>query len=141
MAMDGCGRRIIGSAILGAGGLIVAAALAFAAHAAGAFDGTYTGQAALVSGNNSSTCHTFSTSATVTNDHLTYVHGGNRAVINADVAPDGSFSGSAMINAGRARGAGAPVAEILKGKVTGGTLEADVGNPACSYHLLLKKAS
>ncbi len=133
MAMDDCGRRAVRGVILGAAGLIVAAALAFAVHAAGAIDGTYVGQAALMSGNNGSICKSFSASMSVANDHLTYVHGGGYAVINADVGPDGSFSGSAPLK-------GTRFVEMLKGKVTGGTIDADVGNPSCSFHLLLKKA-
>jgi hypothetical protein len=138
MAMDDCGRRAVRAGRLCAGGLIVAGALGFAALAAalaaGAFDGTYVGQAALMSGNNGSICKTFSASMTVTNDHLSYVHGGGYAVFNTDVGADGSFSGSAPLK-------GTRFVEMLKGKVTGGTIDADVGNPNCSFHLLLKKSS
>jgi hypothetical protein len=133
MAMDDCARCAVRAGRLGAGGLIVAGALGFAALAAGAFDGTYVGQAALMSGNNGSICKTFSASMTVTNDHLSYVHGGGYAVFNADVGADGSFSGSAPLK-------GTRFVEMLKGKVTGGTIDADVGNPNCSFHLLLKKS-
>jgi hypothetical protein len=134
MAMDDCGRRGVRGVMFGAGGLIVAAALAFAVHAAGAFDGTYVGQAALMSGNNSSICKRFSASMTVLTDHLTHVHGRGYAVINTDVGSDGSFSGSAPLN-------GTRFTEMLKGEVTGSTIDADVGSPNCSFQLLLKKSS
>jgi hypothetical protein len=111
----------------------VAAALAFAVHAAGAIDGTYVGQAALMSGNNGSICKSFSASMTVATDHLTDVHGGGYTVINTDVGADGSFSGSAPLK-------GTRFTEMLKRKVTGGTIDADVGSPNCSFHLLLKKS-
>jgi hypothetical protein len=127
-------------AILFGGVLLGAAAIACEVSAAGAFDGTYVGQAALMSGNNGSICKTFNASMTVANDRLSYVHGGGYAVINTDVAADGSFSGSAPLNANRGKG-GVSMVETLKGKVTGSTLEADASNPGCSFHLVLKKAS
>jgi len=61
--------------MVGAGALTAAGALALAAEAAGPFDGTYTGQADLIRGNNGSMCKTFATSISVTDGHLTYVHG------------------------------------------------------------------
>jgi hypothetical protein len=116
--------------------LVSATALTCTAHAAGAFDGTYTGQAALMSGDNRSTCKTFATSITVTNDHLTYVHGGGYAIINTDVAADGSFSGSGLL-----KGSKPPSAEVLKGQVTGSAIDASASGSFCSYHLTLRKAS
>jgi hypothetical protein len=140
MAANDCGWSVVRPVPLGCGILIVAAALACAGYAAGAFDGTYTGQAAMVSGNNGATCRSFATSITVTENHLTYVHGGNYAVIKTDVAPDGSFSGSGPLNTNRGKG-GVPLVETLNGKVTGGTIEADAANPGCAFHLSLRKAS
>jgi hypothetical protein len=138
MKMDHCGRRSVRSALFGSGALIAAATLAYAAQAAGPFDGTYTGQAALVSGNNGSICKTFATSITVTDGHLTYVHGGGYAVIHTDVAADGSFNGSGPIASSRGRGA--PVLETLQGKVSGSAIDADAASPNCSFHLSLRKA-
>ncbi len=105
------------------------------AGAAGRFDGTYTGTATLQPGNNVGNCRTFTTSITVTNDRLTYVHGANVAVVNADVAADGSFNGSGQYMVGRT-----PAAQTLTGKITGGKLEGDTSSPYCKYHLFLNKA-
>ncbi len=71
MQVNHMGRRSVRSALAVGGALIAAAALAGAARAAGPFDGTYTGPAVLLSGNNGTVCKTFSTSMTVTDGHLT----------------------------------------------------------------------
>jgi len=120
--------------MVGAGALIAAGALALGAQAAGPFDGTYTGEAAMTRGNNGSICKTYAASISVTDGHLTFVAGGGYAVINTDVAADGSFSGSGLLKG--VKGA----METLNGKVSGRAIEAEVGNPYCGFHLSLRKA-
>ena len=133
------GCRTVWSALVGAGALIAVAGLAIAAQAAGPFDGTYTGPATLTSGNNSAVCKTFRASITVTDGHLTYNHG-QYAVINADVAADGSFSGSGAINAVTGRGGHGPSQVTLQGKVAGSAIDAQASSENCAYHLTLRKA-
>jgi len=135
MTRINCGWRSVWLAVAGGGALM---ALAGAAWAAGPFDGTYTGEAALVRGNNGSICRTFHASITVTDGHLTYVHGGGYAVIKTDVAADGSFTGTGAIAAARATGA--PAVETLQGKIAGAAIDADASGPACAFHLTLRKA-
>ncbi len=62
------------------------------------------------------------------------MHGSGYAVIHADVAADGSFSGS-----GELRGYKMPATETMAGKASGSEIEADVGGPYCKYHLTLQK--
>jgi hypothetical protein len=139
MTLGYFGHRTVWSAVVGAGALIAVAGLNYAAQAAGPFDGTYRGPATLVSGNNSAVCKTFATSITVTDSHLTYNHGAY-AVINTDVAADGSFSGSAAINAVGGRGTHAPAQVTLQGKVAGSAIDAQVSSENCAFHLTLRKA-
>jgi hypothetical protein len=103
--------------------------------AAGRYDGTYVGQATLLPGGNVGACRSFSTSISVTNDKLTYVHGANVAVVTTDIAADGSFNGSGLYTPVRT-----PVALQLTGKVTGNRIEADSSSPYCKYHLFLTKS-
>lgn len=140
MMLGHFGRRTVWSGVVGAGALIAVAGLAFAAQAAGPFDGTYTGQAALVSGNNGGVCKTFNTSISVTDGHLTYVHGGY-AVIHTNVAADGSFNGSGAGTAIQGgRGAHGPAEVTLQGKVAGSSIDAQASSPNCAFHLTLRKA-
>lgn len=139
MTRDDCGRWSVRWGMVGAGALIAVAVLAFAAQAAGPFDGTYSGPATMVSGNNSAVCKTFRASITVTDGHLTYNHG-QYAVINTDVAADGSFSGSAALNAVTGRGGHAPAQVTLQGKVAGSAIDAQASSENCAYHLTLRKA-
>ena len=140
MMLDRFERRTVWSAVVGAGALIVVAGLAIAAQAAGPFDGTYTGPATMTSGNNSAVCKTFRASITVTDSHLTYNHG-QYAVINTDVAADGSFSGSAAINAATGRGGHGPAQVTLQGKAAGGAIDAQASSENCAFHLTLRKTS
>jgi hypothetical protein len=61
-------------------------------------------------------------------------------VINTDVAADGSFSGSAAINAVSGRGTHAPAQVTLQGKVAGSAIDAQVSSENCAFHLTLRKA-
>jgi|HubBroStandDraft_1064217.scaffolds.fasta_scaffold493530_2 hypothetical protein len=139
MMLGHFGLRTVWSAVVGAGALIAVAGLDYAAQAAGPFDGTYTGPATLVSGNNSAVCKTFRASITVTDGHLTYNQGAY-ATIKTDVAADGSFSGSAALNAVTGRGGHAPAQVTLQGKVAGSAIDAQASSENCAYHLTLRKA-
>jgi hypothetical protein len=133
MALHRSNKRASYGTLIRCGVVFGALALSGAAYAAGAFDGTYAGMARLGSGNNGSICKTFSASITVANNELTYAHG-TYALIKTTVAPDGTFSGSAMI-----KGYRTPTEEALKGKISGSSLEADASNPSCAFHLSLAK--
>jgi hypothetical protein len=135
MTVARCDWLSIRSVLVGGGALIAAAGLACGACAAGPFDGTYAGRAALVSGNNGTVCKSFPASMTIADSHLSYAHAAY-GVITADVAADGSFSGSGMLT-----GFKRPVEESLKGKVVGGAIEADVSSQYCAYHISLQKRS
>jgi hypothetical protein len=104
------------------------------ATAAGPFDGTYVGQQRETRNNNSGYCHDTNraTRIVVANNVIKYSWG---VPLETTVGADGSFSvdhqGMAM------RGAQAMIS--MKGQISGGNLEADVGNNACSAHMSLKK--
>ena len=59
------------------------------------------------------------------------------AGFSLDVAPDGSFSGSAM-QTHSPRGAGRPVA--LTGRIAGRSMTMDYGNAVCRFHGELTKS-
>jgi hypothetical protein len=133
MALHRSDKRVSDRTLIRCGVVIAALALSCAAYAAGAFDGTYAGMARLGAGNNGSICKTFSASINVADSQLTYAHA-TYALIKTTVAPDGTFSGSAMI-----KGYRTPTEEVLKGKISGSSLEADASNPSCAFHLSLTK--
>jgi hypothetical protein len=102
--------------------------------AAGAFDGTYAGRQIETQNNNSGMCQNINkdTRVVVANNVIRYSWG---VPLETTVGGDGSFS---VDHAGLAvRGAAASVS--LKGRITGGNLEADVGGNRCAAHLSLKK--
>jgi hypothetical protein len=102
--------------------------------AAGAFDGTYAGRQRETLNNNSGFCQNLNRDARVivANNVIRYSWG---VPLETTVGADGSFS---VDHLGLAtRGASASVS--LKGRITGGNLEADVGGSACAAHLSLKK--
>jgi hypothetical protein len=104
------------------------------ATAAGAFDGTYVGRQNETQNNNSGMCQNINrdTRVIVANNVIRYSWG---VPLETTVGGDGSFS---VDQAGAAvRGAAASVS--LKGRITGGNLEADVGGNRCAAHLSLKK--
>ncbi len=133
MALHRSDKRVSDRALIRCGVVFGALALSCAAYAAGAFDGTYAGMARLGAGNNGSVCKTFSASITVANNELTYAHA-TYALIKTEVAADGSFSGSAIL-----KGTRPPSEEVLKGKISGGSLEADASSVNCAFHLSLSK--
>ena len=102
--------------------------------AAGAFDGTYAGQKRETQNNQSGYCHDTNgvTMLAVKDNVISYRWG---VPLEGPVAGDGSFSvehqGMAM------RGAAAMIS--IKGRISGGNLEADVGSNLCAAHLSLKK--
>jgi hypothetical protein len=133
MALHRTDKWVSDRTLIRCGVMIGAVALTCAAYAAGAFDGTYAGMARMTSGNNGTVCKTFSVSMTVTDSHLTYAHS-TYALITTDVAADGSFSGSGQI-----KGSRPPTEVALKGKVSGGSIEADASSVNCAFHLSLAK--
>ena len=55
------------------------------------------------------------------------------ATLPVEIAPDGTFSSSVVVSNRPLRQA------QIKGKITGGNLEADVGTDLCAAHMSLKK--
>jgi hypothetical protein len=108
--------------------------LANRATAAGSFDGTYVGPRHETQNNNSGYCHDTNgpTRIVISNNIIKFQWG---VPLETTIGADGSFSvdhqGMAM------RGAQAMIS--MKGKISGGNLEADVGNNACAAHMSLKK--
>jgi hypothetical protein len=108
--------------------------LADSAMAAGPFDGVYAGFERETKNANNGYCHDINRDdlrTTVTDSAIQWKWGGVQ--LKATIAPDGSFSTSA---AGWANGSGA---FLFHGRVTGGNLEADVGNNTCATHISMKK--
>ena len=102
--------------------------------AAGAFDGTYVGRQRETQNNNSGYCPNLNrdTRIVVADNVIRYSWG---VPLETTVGGDGSFS---VDHQGMAvRGASAMIS--LKGRISGGNLEADVGTPQCAAHLSLKK--
>jgi hypothetical protein len=108
--------------------------MASGAIAAGAFDGTYAGRQIETLNNNSGMCQNINkdTRVIVANNVIRYSWG---VPLETTVGSDGSFS---VDHAGLAvRGAAASVS--LKGRITSGNLEADVGGNRRAAHLSSKK--
>ncbi|MBS0560588.1 MAG: hypothetical protein JSR21_11090 [Proteobacteria bacterium] len=130
--------RFPGLAVLAAAavaGTAVWAALPLTALGAGAFDGTYRGSQRTIQTNNSADCSRMdrdNTTISITDNHFTRRWG--EAELSVDVGADGSFEQKALMRGKQLRTA------VIKGKVTGGMLEADIGTPLCSVHLSLKKS-
>jgi hypothetical protein len=70
----------------------------------------------------------------IVNGTLEYRHGGGIgvAVLHIMVHDDGSFSGSALNQVGKAP-------QDLEGKVVGNSIEANTQNPYCQFRLTLSK--
>jgi hypothetical protein len=102
--------------------------------AEGKFDGAYAGTAVLAVGSNTAECKNYPTSISIVNDQLVFVSWGGRSTIKTTVAADGTFSGSGQHHMFRG-----VVVQTLVGKVAGNALDADIENPACKFHLFLKK--
>jgi hypothetical protein len=125
-------RASIGRALIIAG-----FGLAFAGPAvsAGSFDGTYRGTQHATLNNNSSDCADLNhenTAVTVTDNK--FVRHWGVATLPVEVAPDGTFSAIVVVSTRpHLRQA------QIKGKISGGNLEADIGTDLCAAHLSLKK--
>lgn len=105
--------------------------------AAGSFDGTYAGPRTQTKGETIGKCQNLGRDRTmliVKDNVATYTWA--TGPINAPVQADGSFEGRAQ---GLAM-AGASGSFILKGKITGPKLEADLGTTVCAVHLSLTKS-
>jgi len=105
-----------------------------AAIAAAPNDGTYHGAIQLMRGETPPCARTGTPRVmTITNNQLTYMHFGDMK-FSPDVGPDGSFSGRAFRSTA-ARGG----SYDLKGRVSGGHIEADLSNSQCTYHMSLTR--
>jgi hypothetical protein len=116
----------------------LALGLTHGAMAAGPFDGVYAGTQRETRNNNSGMCQNINRDnirIAISNSMISYHWG--PVPLETTIAADGSFS---VDHTGMAATRGASAVISLKGKVTGGNLEADVGGSACAGHLSLKKA-
>jgi hypothetical protein len=109
-----------------------------AANAAAAppFDGAYAGTRRETRNNNSGYCRNINRDnirVTISNSTINYRWG--PIPLEATIAADGSFSVDHLGMVSRF-----PSVISLKGKITDGNLEADVGDYSCAGHLSLKKA-
>ena len=105
------------------------------AGAAGQFDGTYRGKQIAVLTNNSADCANLNrdTAISVRDNHFDRRWGEGQ--LSVDVAPDGTFD-QKVVTSDRRR-----LRDIaIKGKITGNSLEADIGTDLCAAHLSLTKS-
>ena len=125
-------RAIMGRTLIIAG---LGLAVAGPAVSAGSFDGTYRGAETLTLSNNSSDC------LSIKQDHMVVTVTDNKfvrhwgvATLPVEIAPDGTFASSVVVSTKpQLRQA------QIKGKISGGNLEADIGTDLCSGHMSLKK--
>lgn len=89
------------------------------------FDGIYAGSS-QVSGHSSPNCVPGPVRLEVRDSRLSFGRG------QAPVAADGTFSGTTAIGL-------PPVVQFWSGKILGGGIEADIKDPACAYHISLRK--
>ncbi len=107
-----------------------------AAGAAGPFDGTYRGNETTLRTNGSSDC-----SAMNHTDAVLVIRDGHfnrrwgEGTMSVNVRPDGTFHSEAAVQNSRHAHFAA-----IDGKITGGTLEADIGTNYCAAHLSLRKS-
>jgi peptidoglycan hydrolase-like protein with peptidoglycan-binding domain len=92
------------------------------------FDGLYTGTSQVL-GYSSPNCLAGTVRVEVRNGQLSFAR--NRQVV---VASDGTFNGTNAIGL-------PPVVQFWAGKIAGDSMEVDVNDPACKYHISLKKVS
>jgi hypothetical protein len=107
------------------------------ASAAGGFDGIYVGQSRETINNNSGYCQglTHDNSRIIVKDNtISYTWG--KVPLETTIGGDGSFS---VERPGMQATRGASGSYTLKGRISGGNLEADVGGTSCAAHLSLKK--
>jgi hypothetical protein len=113
-------------------GLLLATGTAFAA---GPFDGVYGGPQHETVNSNSGYCRDINRDAVrlTIRDNVAHYEWGQP--LDAPVAADGSF----FVDKPGATSRVASGTILLKGRVSGGNLEADVGGSRCAAHLTLKK--
>lgn len=105
------------------------------AGAAGQFDGTYKGKQTTVLTNNTAECAHLDhdTTVSVQDNHFNRTWG--QGQMSVDVAPDGTFAQKVVTSDSRR------LRNIaIKGKITGNSLEADIGTDLCAAHLSLTKS-
>jgi hypothetical protein len=110
--------------------------LAGRAIAAGPYDAVYAGPMRETLNNNSGFCQNLNhdTRVSVVNGVISFPWG--RVTLQATVGADGSFFSEVP---GMQATRGTSATYQLKGRIAGGTLEADVGGTACAAHLSLRK--
>jgi hypothetical protein len=119
---------------------LLAACVALPAYAASSFDGQYHGTLSRDPGGyNAGSCSQGANILmTVEDGKLQYNHFQN-AVLNAPVAPDGSFTAKAESRRAPGRSAGSATI-VLNGRITGTTIAATVKvESQCNYALSLRK--
>jgi hypothetical protein len=95
------------------------------------FDGAYTGKRVLTKGSSPSCPTEDDVSVTIHGGALTFTHSALRNFsIGFDPHPDGSFRMMSVIGGG---------AVLIRGRVVGGVLDADVTNGPCEHHWHLTK--
>jgi len=92
------------------------------------FDGLYAGTSQVL-GYSSPNCIAGTVRLEVRNGNLSFAR--NRQAV---VASDGTFNGTNAIGL-------PPVVQFWAGKIAGDSMEVDVNDPACKYHISLKKVS
>jgi hypothetical protein len=106
--------------------------LAGMANAAGAFDGTYKGGSTVLHTTNGCSPRDGVT-LVIRDNHFARQWG--QVSLSIDVANDGTFDQSGVYTQFHTR----PRMASIKGRITGGNLEADLGDDICMVHLSLKK--
>ncbi len=116
--------------------LVIGLALAAPAGAAGPFDGTYKGNQTTLRTNGSAECaHLDHPNMVVVVQDSQFVRRWGEATLNVTVGPDGSFSSTvATSDSRKLRNI------VIKGRIAGGTLDAEIGTPLCAAHLSLTKS-
>jgi hypothetical protein len=123
-------RRIVLSALCGVVGLVAAEA---ALCAENTFDGTYTGKRVLTKGPNAPCVSSEDMSATIRGGVLTFTNSAlHNFTIGLDPRLDGSFSVISRARGGRS--------VLIKGRIVGDDLDADVTNGRCEHHWHLKRS-
>jgi hypothetical protein len=120
---------------MGMGLVLGLVSLADHTMAAGMFDGTYAGTLRETLNNNSGYCQNINrdTRIVIKDSVINYKWG--PVPLETTVGGDGSFS----VDRPGMQSRGASAAISLKGRISGGNLEADVGGSQCAGHLSLKK--
>lgn len=115
-------------------------ALAAPAWAAGQFDGTYTGRQTTTMTNNSANCQHMDRdiSLTVKDNRISRRWGPQNDTVAAEVKPDGTFYGATSASAG-GMGRTRTREYILRGRISGATLEAELGSSLCAVRMVLTR--